>query len=145
MNLKLLPASLILCLTSCATNGPLYGDVPPVVPGNMAQVVFYRDVLPFVGAAWPHHYYIDNTLVAELKIGGFTRVTISPGSHAIQTGPASHPDYRSLRIDVIAGRTYYFREKGGLPAEFNVIPAERAQRELERGYHYQAPVMSSFK
>ena len=137
--------SFAVLLTACATDGPPYVSSQSAAPADMAQVVFYRDTVPLAGAAWPHHYYVDSQLVAELKIGGFTRVTIAPGKHVIQTGPASNPGFRSQSIEAMAGRTYFFRERGTVPAQFSVVPPAEAQAELESGYHFQPPVMASSK
>ncbi len=143
MTSRILIALSMMCLVSCAGNGPRYSEtLVQTIPADMAEVVFYRDVLPLAGAAWPHHYYVDNQLVAELKIGGFTRVLVAPGAHTIQTGPASNPSFRNVSLHAEAGTTYYFRERGTVPPEFRGIPVAQAQRELQSGYHYQPPVVS---
>ena len=72
MKTRLFPSWLMLALAGCASDGPLYKDAQAQSSPDTTQVVLYRDFLPLSGAAWPHHYYIDNQLVAELKIGGFT-------------------------------------------------------------------------
>ncbi len=140
---RILIALSMMSLVSCAGNGPRYSEnLVQTIPANMAKVVFYRDVLPLAGAAWPHHYYVDNQLVAQLKIGGFTRVLVTPGAHTIQSGPASNPNFRSASLRAEGGTTYFFRERGTVPPDFSPVPAAQAQHELESGYHYQPPVVS---
>jgi len=90
VSVTLILLSTLLAITGCAAKGPLFTE-PESPPEGYARVVIYRET-GISGAAWAHNYYIDRTLVAELRVGGYTTLVVKPGAHLFQYGVFSDID-----------------------------------------------------
>jgi hypothetical protein len=140
-------------LFSCASVGPLYLPPPPAEPGY-ATLIFMR-APGMAGAAWPHHFYVDQKLVAKLYVQCYTYVAVKEGTHEVHSGIS--PEFRGLlhTVEMHAGETYYYQESrsvnGILPSgTFITIEHIDTSRMLRRAtaeteiktYNLQKPILA---
>jgi hypothetical protein len=139
----------LMILTGCMASGPLF--VKPDLPTkDYARIVIYREE-GLGGAAWPHPYYVDKTLVAKLRVGGYTTFLVSPGFRSVHYGAT--PDFEGflIKLDLRGGQTYYFKEGRNIdfdaPANsvdhFVLIQEEDALPEI-KSYKFQNPIVEIF-
>jgi hypothetical protein len=97
---------LALILAGCAATGPLY-ETPKPAAAPYATVVLYR-VNALAGGAWPHHFWINQKLVAKLPVSSYSVVQVKEGVHEVHTG--AQADFKGLlvRVQLVGGNIYYF-------------------------------------
>jgi hypothetical protein len=151
MSFKLPLIIVLVVLAGCSATGPIYVR-PDTPPQDYARIVFYRET-GVGGAAWPHHYYIDRTLVAKLRVGGYTTLLVKPGPRLVHTGGT--PEYNGLLIEIPLkpGQTYYFLEGRSFDGvtlnniygtdRFGLMPADEAEKVIKT-YRYQKPLVEIF-
>jgi len=116
----------------------------PLAPTGYATLVILR-APGMSGALWTYHFYVDKTLVAELRVHKYTVVFIPPGPHEVHTGAT--PEYRGmlLPLTAVAGETYYFYEdvtiisSGNFSQTVRFLPPEPAPN--LKHFHYVKPVV----
>lgn len=123
-------SGVLLC--SCAAGGTAF-DRPMITPTGQAMVYVYRPA-DLYGGAWTVHVTDNDNEVATLATGQFRAVPLDVGHHQLSTDVT---DGRSVKIDAVAGETYYVRfgMSHGLrvnSAGFTRAYPEDALRELRR-------------
>jgi hypothetical protein len=122
---------------------PGSAQIPAAPPGYATLVIMRAPGMS--GALWTYHFYVDKTLVAELRVHKYTVVFIPPGSHEVHTGAT--PDYRGmlLLLTAVAGETYYFYEDVTIISSGNF---SKTVRFLEpepapnlKHFHYVKPIV----
>ena len=109
-----------LMFTGCAS-GDKFTSGPPPTP-DKARIYVYRKAGAF-GYAGYDKVYVNNTLLATMRLGGYATTDMPPGTVAFSLNPkmSSFPgdpliaaianqnktQYEKLRIEVEAGKTYY--------------------------------------
>jgi hypothetical protein len=147
---KLLLIVLFL-VTGCGATGPIY-QTPNAPPSGYASLIIFR--LPTLAAgAWPQYFWLDKTMVAKLRVEGYTQIYVKEGEHEARAG--EDPNYRGLVVplSVKAGENYYLQygtsvssvfmagttpitENSGM---FSLVSHESATKELLE-YHFEQPL-----
>ena len=134
---------LLVAMVALTSGGAASAQAPPA-PAGYATLVILR-APGMSGALWTYHFYVDKTLVAELRVHKYTVVFIPPGSHEVHTGAT--PEYRGmlLPLTAVAGETYYFYEdmtiigSGNFSQTARFLPPEPAPN--LKHFHYVKPVV----
>jgi len=116
----------------------------PLAPAGYATLAILR-APGMSGALWTYHFYVDKTLVAELRVHKYTVVFIPPGAHEVHTGAT--PEYRGelLPLTAVAGETYYFYQdttiisSGNFSQTVRFLSPEVAPK--LKHFHYVRPVV----
>jgi hypothetical protein len=140
-----------LAFTGCAAKGPLYTE-PAAPPPGYAQLILYRQT-GMAGAMWTHSYYIDRTLVAQLRVSGYTTIAVKPGNRIIHYGSSPDDAVLAIQMTLEPGEAYYVKEGkhvglwtplvSRIEYRMGVIPAAQASQEIIR-YRYQPPLVDVF-
>lgn len=111
MQYRMMLSAIFLLLAGCAS-GPLFSEaVDP--PAGKAQVYLFRPMV-MAGGGMSHKVMIDGKSYSTLPNGSWMRVTLEPGSHALQI-----EDYLGLmrcgpfpmRFDLEAGKTVFIENE----------------------------------
>jgi hypothetical protein len=94
--------------------------------GDAATVVVYR-IPAFVGKLNPILIYCDESLVASLSNGSFSRLRMPPGQHVFTSEVSATP----IPLSLEPGKEYFIRTgfTGLVRRAFEVVPREHAQSE----------------
>lgn len=150
MNIKTILLFVLVIVAGCAAKGSLY-TTPDPPPDGYARVVIYRPG-KLVGAAYSHSCYIEGTLVAELRVRGYTTLLVKPGFRLFHYHRDPDIDLLANKIDLEAGNIYYIKEEQpttwffATPVyeiHFSLVPPDQAAKEI-RLCRYQPPVVDVF-
>lgn len=94
---------------STMAKGPLYSVAPaPKIDRNLSTLYVYRT--DSAGGISKRLIFLDEKLLFDLKVRGYTWIQLSPGLHKIRVNKATENE---LSIEMKAGETYYVRSHSG--------------------------------
>jgi Protein of unknown function (DUF2846). len=137
---------IILWLHGCATlDGPRFNEVEKLKSEEHSTLLLFRSNA-LKGAAWPHSYYIDGILVANLNAGGFTQLLVDGGERIVSTGPEKDKFFKQTKVNFKAGQTYYIREFSGdsVTDSTQFVLMKNYKEEDLVNYRYQSPIIEKF-
>lgn len=97
----------LFLVAGCSATGPTY-QTPSAPPSGYASLIIFR--LPTMAAsAWPQYFWVDKTMVAKLRVEGYTQIYVKEGIHEAHAG--ADPNYRGLVVplNIKAGESYYLQ------------------------------------
>ena len=96
----------------------------PAAPADKA-VVYIGKMNAFVGAAWPFHFFADETYLARVKGKKYFRYECEPGTHVFWVAAQARRTF--VKAELEAGKSYALYAK--LTAGAELIPITRGSQD----------------
>jgi hypothetical protein len=110
--------------------GPKFETMTLQPQQGKALIVVYRRAA-VIGDGNRATVWLNDTLIGKLPIESFITLDVEPGTYDLTIGPKPRGDYRSVDVEVEAGKVYYTRLRRGVYDRLREEDEDAAKEELK--------------